>query len=69
MNTREYKILHRFHTKMTKKLAHAYTSLSKAEANETLPAGLYYAQVARAKKQIESLVAQLKQYEAEHPEL
>ena len=69
MSTREEKARHRFHTKLTKKLAKAYSYLKRAEEDETRPAGLYYAHVSRAKKQIESFVAQLKQYEAEHPDL
>lgn len=69
MIDRQIKTMHRIHVRLTKRLARAHTWLSKAEANETLPAGLYWANVSRAKKQIESFVAQLKQYEAEHPDL
>jgi hypothetical protein len=60
---------HRFHTRLTKKLAQAYTSLAKAESNETLAAGMYYAHVALAKKRVELLTKELKTYESTHLEL
>jgi hypothetical protein len=69
VNPRSEKYQHRFHARLTKKLAQAYTSLAKAESNETLAAGMYYAHVARAKKRVEVLTKELETYESTHSEL
>lgn len=61
--------LHRRHTRLTKQLVRAYAYLERAEANETLGPGLYYAHIAKSKKRIDSLIEELKRYEDEHPEL
>lgn len=59
---------HRFHTKLTRRLANAQLALARAEADKKVWAGLHAANIGRAKKRIERAVEELQRWEGEHPD-